>query len=388
MPRHLFSSAVPLLLCVLVCGSSGAAAEVQGGSTTAVTPFQGTREISVKWESSQSATSLRVPSLVEVGGEVFAVAAVQCRKESGCGVDCFTGIASKHLKKSEDYSTEMLAADAIQFDTQLLREGKASGGEAKDVMRPTTLVRGNEVYMLLGKYSRPPAAAQDANHWGLLLVQGTVTGSGDDKKIVWSETRAVDAASIGFHASLTELSGGGGSGLVLSDGTLVFPMQAINREKKSVLLAFRLAPSKKKWELSSGTTGAGCRDPSIVEWGEDGKLLAMAPCARGSYDVYPSTPRGVAWYTTGEPISRVWGTSPNRQGGDGVQSGFVTAEIEGKKVMLLTTPVYSEEEEGAAKGALHLWLTDNSRVHDVGLVSAAGDDAAASSLLYRSGAPA
>ncbi|RNE94953.1 trans-sialidase [Trypanosoma conorhini] len=56
--------------------------------------------------------------------------------------------------------------------------------------------------------------------------------------------------------------------------------------------------------------------------------------------------------------------------------------------MLLTTPVYSEEEEGGAKGALHLWLTDNSRVHDVGLVSAAGDDAAASSLLYRSGAPA
>ncbi|RNE98053.1 trans-sialidase, partial [Trypanosoma conorhini] len=53
---------------------------------------------------------------------------------------------------------------------------------------------------------------------------------------------------------------------------------------------------------------------------------------------------------------------------------------------LLTTPVYSEEE-GKEKGRLHLWLTDNSRVHDVGPVSAAGDDAAASSLLYRSGAP-
>ncbi|RNE98712.1 trans-sialidase, partial [Trypanosoma conorhini] len=111
----------------------------------------------------------------------------------------------------------------------------------------------------------------------------------------------------------------------------------------------------------------------------------MAPCERGSYDVYESTVCGVDWYDAGEPITRVWGTSQNRQGGDGVQSGFITADIENKKVLLLTTPVYSEEE-GKVKGALHLWLTDNSRVHDVGPVSREADDAAASSLLYRSGA--
>ncbi|RNE96404.1 trans-sialidase [Trypanosoma rangeli] len=48
--------------------------------------------------------------------------------------------------------------------------------------------------------------------------------------------------------------------------------------------------------------------------------------------------------------------------------------------MLLTTPVYSEEK---GEGRLHLWMTDNARVHDVGPVSREGDDAAASSLLYR-----
>ncbi|RNE94872.1 trans-sialidase, partial [Trypanosoma rangeli] len=51
-----------------------------------------------------------------------------------------------------------------------------------------------------------------------------------------------------------------------------------------------------------------------------------------------------------------------------------------KKVMLLTTPVYSEEK---GEGRLHLWMTDNARVHDVGPVSSETDDAAASSLLYR-----
>ncbi|RNE97306.1 trans-sialidase, partial [Trypanosoma conorhini] len=280
---------------------------------------------------------------------------------------------------------EMLAADAsFILGAQLLKKGE----EVTDVTQPTTVVHGRDVYMLLGNYSRAEPANQVAGKagWNLLLVKGSVSGNGDDKKIQWSETRAVGAASIGFHASLTALSGGGGSGLVLSDGTLVFPMQAI-KDGESVLLAMRFTPSGDKWTLSSDVFGAGCRGPSIVEWGEDGSLLAMAPCERGSYGVYPSTPRGVAWYDAGEPISRVWGTSLNRQGGDGVQSGFITATIENKKVLLLTTPVYSGEKKGAAKGALHLWLTDNSRVHDVGAVSREADDAAASSLLYKGGAP-
>ncbi|EKF27494.1 trans-sialidase, putative, partial [Trypanosoma cruzi marinkellei] len=54
--------------------------------------------------------------------------------------------------------------------------------------------------------------------------------------------------------------------------------------------------------------------------------------------------------------------------------------------MLVTLPVYSKnKEEGNGKGELHLWLTDNTgHIVDIGPVS--GDhDAAASSLLYKSG---
>ncbi|RNE99583.1 trans-sialidase, partial [Trypanosoma conorhini] len=390
MPRHLFSSALLIISLLICCGNSGASASDQ---RDAMDPFAGTTDIpAAAWEgvgdAAQSVTSLRVPSLVAVGEDVFAVAEAHCMKQDE-GAGCVTGIASKRLEQTaEGAAMEISAADTRLLYTQLVDGSDAAEKKAMNIMRPTTLVRGNEVYMLLGRRTRTEPEERDAGKtgWKLVLVKGSVSGDGDNgKKIVWTQTRAVDAASIGFHGSLTALSGGGGSGLVLGDGTLVFPMQGINREKKSVLLALRLTPSGDKWTLSSDTTGAGCRDPSIVEWGEDGSLLAMAPCERGSYDVYPSTPRGVAWYNAGEPISRVWGTSLNRQGGDGVQSGFVTATFENKKVMLLTTPVYSEEE-GKEKGRLHLWLTDNSRVHDVGPVSASGDDAAASSLLYRSGA--
>ncbi|EKF98944.1 trans-sialidase, putative [Trypanosoma cruzi] len=50
--------------------------------------------------------------------------------------------------------------------------------------------------------------------------------------------------------------------------------------------------------------------------------------------------------------------------------------------MLVTLPVYSKETDKKEKGELHLWLTDNTHIVDIGPVS--DDDAAASSLLYKS----
>ncbi|EKF29345.1 trans-sialidase, putative [Trypanosoma cruzi marinkellei] len=52
--------------------------------------------------------------------------------------------------------------------------------------------------------------------------------------------------------------------------------------------------------------------------------------------------------------------------------------------MLVTLPVYSTENgrKGKEKGKLHLWLTDNTHIVDIGPVS--GDDDAASALLYKS----
>ncbi|EKG08804.1 trans-sialidase, putative, partial [Trypanosoma cruzi] len=51
--------------------------------------------------------------------------------------------------------------------------------------------------------------------------------------------------------------------------------------------------------------------------------------------------------------------------------------------MLVTLPVYADNDK--EKGKLHLWLTDNTHIVDIGPVSREDDDAAASSLLYNSG---
>ncbi|RNE96391.1 trans-sialidase [Trypanosoma rangeli] len=379
MPRYLFSSAVLPILCVLlICCSSGAAAD---GKKDVVDPFQGTTKMAgVEWkEAAGGVTSFRAPSLVEVDGEVFAIAGAQVKDD--CKSGCFTGIASKQLKKVAGVTAVALAMDASPFYTQVLKGGETDAVEINDTVRPTTLVSGKNIYMLLGKYDRKASAASvpNAKHRGLFLVRGNVSEDGGTRKIQWYTPHAVNTGSMGLRQSWTQLSGGGGTGIVMEDGTLVFPMQATNENGEDVLLSMRLEPSKDKWEVSLRTKEAHCKEPSIVEWGGDQKLLMMTPCKDGYYDVYRAFGAGTSLYPVGEPISRVWGTSLKRQG-EGARSGFITATIDGMKVMLLTTPVYSEEK---GKGRLHLWVTDNARVHDVGPVSSETDDAAASSLLYR-----
>ncbi|EKF32182.1 hypothetical protein MOQ_003972, partial [Trypanosoma cruzi marinkellei] len=61
-------------------------------------------------------------------------------------------------------------------------------------------------------------------------------------------------------------------------------------------------------------------------------------------------------------------------------------EGDNRNVMLVTLPVYADKAGTGdnRKGKLHLWLTDNTHIVDIGPVSG-NDDAAASSLLYKSG---
>ncbi|EAN90869.1 putative trans-sialidase, Group VIII [Trypanosoma cruzi] len=385
MSRRVFTSAVLLLFVVMwvCCGSGGAHAEQAGA---AVDPFKGTTPISfANWrefnEDGGKITSLRVPGLVKMGDDVFAVAEAQCGEKDGAGT-C-AGIVSKHLDIKGD-SMDILTSDISLFCMQLV-DTAANKFRTTEVLRPTTVVIEDSVYMLVGKYRHTEKQVEHTNERGLLLVKGTLTEENGKKKIRWNETHLVNPQGKRESVSLTEFVGGGGSGAVMREGALVFPMQAKDKDGKSVLLSMRFSNSGNKWELSSTTPGNGCRDPTLVKWEEDQydeRLFMMAHCAGGYYDVHRSTENGYNWNGHVKPITRVWGNSHNRKR-YGVKSGSTTAIIEGKKVMLITAPVYPKEDNKGGKGRLHLWVTDKARVYDVGPVSRGDDDAAASSLLMK-----
>ncbi|RNF02672.1 trans-sialidase, partial [Trypanosoma cruzi] len=385
MSRHLFYSAVLLLVLVMMCDTGRAAQAPEQSS-----------ERNYKWKDIKdvegvTVESLGVPGLLKVGNDVFAVAEARCKKS----LVSFTGIASR-LLTTQKVNTPVEIMNEMK-ETQFLEEdGSADPKKKVDVSRPTTVVKGNDIYMLAGSYSPTAATDQDggAEVWGLLLVKGEVSEeSGSGKRIKWSDANAVPRASVGEIDSWTGLIGSGGSGIKTDDGRLVFPVEGTKKGetqngKKAISLLIYSSDNAASWKLSKGMSDGDCSDPSVVEW-KDEKLIMMTACDGGRRRVYESGDMEESWTEALGTLSRVWGNKHDKEA-KGVRSGFITATIDddNRNVMLVTLPVYAKEDESKketdnGKGKLHLWLTDNTHIVDIGPVS--DDDAAASSLLYRSG---
>ncbi|PBJ80569.1 trans-sialidase [Trypanosoma cruzi cruzi] len=378
MSRHLFYSAVLLLVVMVGCGSG--AAEVAGQASEPKFEWKGITD-----GEDETVESLGVPSLLKVGSDVFAVAEAQCKK-NGVG---FTGVASQLLTPQTADTPEELFSDALK-KTRVLEEDVSDDAKKKvDVSRPTTVLKGSDIYMLVGVYNKVTASGEgDAGGCVLLLVKGSVSGGeGTNNKIEWKDTEGSPQVVDAQSDSWTKLIGSGGSGVKMHDETLVFPVEGTKKvdgegeDVKTVSLVI-YSSDNTNLTLSKGMSDGGCSNPSVVEW-EEGKLMMMTACDDGRRRVYESVDMGESWTEALGTLSRVWGNKKEGKG-KAVGSGFITATIDGDKrnVMLVTLPVYAEKDS-SEKGKLHLWLTDNTHIVDIGPVS--DDDAAASSLLYNSG---
>ncbi|EKF29577.1 trans-sialidase, putative [Trypanosoma cruzi marinkellei] len=388
MSRHLFHSAV-LLLVVMMCCSTGGAAQTDGTQST-----ERNFEWKVITEGDVTVDSLGVPGLLNVGTDVFAVAEAQCKKGENT---VFTGIASQLLTETTE-TTDSTPGEILKDPkkcTQVLEECTSTEGKKRvDVSRPTAVVEGSNIYMLVGKHSHEDAAncksTTEKTKSGILLVRGAVGGE-KKQRIHWNYTDGLPCIIGDQHNSLTQLIVGGGSGVRLRDGTFLFPVEATKKEEekkdvKSASLIIHNSADNPSWNLSKGMSADGCSDPSVVEWKD--KLMMMTACDDGRRRVYEIGDKGESWTEALGTFSRVWSNKKDEEV-KLVRSGFITATIGNggkKKVMLVTLPVYSKKTEdgGSGKGELHLWLTDNTHIADIGPVSG-NDDAAASSLLYKSG---
>ncbi|KAF8287006.1 putative trans-sialidase, Group V [Trypanosoma cruzi] len=182
MSRHLFYSAV-LLLVVMMCCNTGGAAEAEEQSSGPNYKWK-----DVKNEGGVTVESLGAPGLLKVGSDVFAVAEAQCKKSDVI----FTGIASQIITK-DNADKPMEVLNGVKDKTQVLEEdGSEDPKKRVDVSRPTAVVNGSDIYMLVGKYCREDAATCKATSEkfksGLLLVKGHVGGETGNNQIHWKET--------------------------------------------------------------------------------------------------------------------------------------------------------------------------------------------------------
>ncbi|EKG01057.1 trans-sialidase, putative, partial [Trypanosoma cruzi] len=227
MSRRVFASAVLLLVVVIMCCCTGEA-------TASEKPNSGkgsSRKTHFVWRDKnggETVSSLRVPVLVEMDGDVFAVAEAHCTKEESG----FTGIASELLEWTDEKSKGELGTTKLK--TQVLEEcpaGKencafqagdqeAPQGRTKvRVSRPTTVVNGSRIYMFAGNYSFKVTEGADqtaaAAQWGLLVAVGNVSNDeSSNKRIYWKDASVIPWTDFETqHESLTGLIGGGGSGV-------------------------------------------------------------------------------------------------------------------------------------------------------------------------------
>ncbi|RNC54128.1 trans-sialidase [Trypanosoma cruzi] len=303
MSRHLFYSAVLLLLVVMMCCGSGGAAGVVGQSSESKFEWRGINE-----GDGVTVESFGAPSLLKVGSDVFAVAEAQCKN----GDVSFTGVASQPLTTKTANTPEELFGDALKT-TQVL-EKSTSEGQRKgvDVSRPTTVLKGNDIYMLAGKYSSKDCQNSGAGGCELLLVKGSVnSGDANNKKIDWKDTESSPQRLFEKQPdSWTRLIGSGGSGVNMKDETLVFPVEGTKKaagdaeeDVKTVSLIIHSSDNT-NWKLPKGMTDDGCSDPSVVEW-EDDKLMMMTACDGGRRRVYESGDKGESWTEALGTLSRV-----------------------------------------------------------------------------------
>ncbi|KAF5225363.1 hypothetical protein ECC02_001541 [Trypanosoma cruzi] len=402
MSRRVFTSALLLLLVVMMCCSGGASNAVTSNLGNAQLPHtvdlflpEKTLVVPKKGTDSVWRDSFISPSLVSAGGVIaaFAEGQVYTVNAGNQREKTSSDVVAEYIDTTWDWSTLVgkVNESTWKANTVLGTTDGADNGVGF-FYHPTTTTKGNKVFLLAGSLYEYKQTVGNRTYSGfklrLELVVGDVrepTSSEPTERIKWDQIRSLlNESTIAAHeGKWTGFIAAGGSGVLMEDGTLVFPLMARNEAKDDYSMIIYSKDNGSNWVLSKGVSPANCTGPRITEW--DGSLLMIVNCENGQR-VYESRDMGTTWTEAIGTLSGVW-TNPGLYFWDlslRVEA-LITATIEEREVMLYIQRGDSSGEKRAT--ALYLWVTDNNRSFHFGPV--AMEDAVwgefASSLMYSDG---
>ncbi|RNC33841.1 trans-sialidase-like protein [Trypanosoma cruzi] len=422
MSRHVFTSAVLLLFVLLMCCSGATAAQVgsnadastsgsaltdaiagegsaSGGveelqrvdlfvpRTTQVLPKKGTTGSS--WRD-----SFVSPSLVSAGGVIaaFAEGHINAKKKHTESTKPSFDVVAEYIDSAWEWPTLVEKVKKEEWSAHTVLGASEGKGSLDVVYRPTTTKKGNKVFLLVGSSNLSYVNGKEWKRGSLelKLVVGEVTnptGSEQNKRIKWGEIKSpLNQTTLAAHkGELKEFVASGGSGILMEDGTLVFPLMAKSGNGDVYSMIICSTNNGRTWALPEETSHPKCFNPRITEW--DGSLLMIVDCENGQR-VYESRDMGTKWTEAIGTLPGVWTKSQSEDYPDGGLhvDALITATIEGRKVMLYTQRGNFSGKNKA--NPLYLLVTDNNRTFCVGPVAV--EEAAvrwefASNLLYSDG---
>ncbi|RNC44497.1 trans-sialidase [Trypanosoma cruzi] len=253
MSRRVFVSPVLLLLVLMwmCCGSGAAAAKrifVKGAESPQRVDIFVPQKTRVVTKSSNLASGSGVrgsfgsPSLVRAGGVIVAFAE-GCTKYNGPhdklnGLAC-SDIVAGHIKAAERWSSLVDETNKDKRDAYTVFSRGNEGRRLGVSLRSTAIARDNNVFLLVGRchmnyYKNTKRWKLGGSH--IQLVVGEFTQSNDDvqsEPIKWGAPKQFSPTnSPKSQSDLKDVLPGGGSGIVMGNGTLVFPLTS--SKKKTV----------------------------------------------------------------------------------------------------------------------------------------------------------
>ncbi|RNE96485.1 group II trans-sialidase superfamily [Trypanosoma rangeli] len=384
MPKvswQMISSAVLfLLLCVPLMCNRSEVVHAESSNSKGVQLPQGVEvlvpqktHVEVNGEAeSQTRDFFSSPSLVQAGGVLVAFAEGRTQytglHHEHASWLTYADIVAGYINAVEPWSSFVAEVNANKWKahTVFIRGAKKRGNVGRALL-PTAVAKGNKVFLLVGSHEatyNATAKSWDKVSRQLDLLVGEAT---QDKVIQWGKpTSLLRITQPANQRGLKDFYGAGGSGVVMEDGTLVFPLLVRRSKKDFVSMIMYSRDDGKNWVLPKGTSPADCIDPLIVEW-EQGQLVMVAKCNSLS-NVFESRDMGETWTEAVRILTRVhpmFLPNPSRAA-EGMTS-FTTATIAGKKVMLYTQKRIPPAKRNVT--SLYLWVTDNNRTFHLGPIS-------------------
>ncbi|PWU85144.1 putative trans-sialidase, Group II [Trypanosoma cruzi] len=399
MSRRVFTSAVLLLVVMMMCCNTGGAAsadeaasgDLQLPQEIAMFVPKKTQVVPKSGGEGKVKDIFASPALVRAGGTMIAfVEGRNKHSDFSQGIDLSSSdIVAGYIKAPETWQSLVAEVTKDDWKAHTVLESVDNWNHVGVAKLPTGITRGNKVFLLVGSYEEKRENVDDTwrtEEWNIKVIEGEATQSTEvqqSQPINWSEPKPLfQTDSPNNKGDLKEFLGAGGSGIVMGNGTLVFPLTAKDENDKVVSLITYSTDDGQKWEIPEVVSSVACHSPRITEW-EEGTLLMVTYCADGR-KVFESRDMGKTWTKAIGTLLGVWLKSgPELLEVSLRVDALITATIEGRKVMLYTQKVRHSLEVDEPN-ALHLWVTDNSRTFHLGpfSVDSAGNMTFANTLLY------
>ncbi|RNC54036.1 trans-sialidase [Trypanosoma cruzi] len=296
MSRRVFTSAVLLLLVVMMYGSGGTSNAVKSNSGNAQLPhtvdlFLPNQTLVVpKGGTSQETKrdAFASPSLVSAGGVIAAFTEglmyAEYVVEGGKVIEPISSdFVAEYIDSSWDWSTLVGKVSESTWKAHtVLGPTDGTDNRVGVFYHPTTTTKGNKVFLPAGSLAelKESDGKKKWDNFELKLVVGDVrepTSSELTERIKWGQIRSLlKEGTIAAHEGKLEFVAAGGSGVLMEDGTLVFPLMAKSGNGDVYSMIIYSTDNGSNWVLSKGVSPAKCYNPRVTEW--EGLLLMIVDC--------------------------------------------------------------------------------------------------------------